>query len=63
MYTLQIWRTERTPIPEIRHNVSRGLAYAIAVNAGWYKTQVICPDMDTIEFEVKHDGLRKIPSI
>jgi len=52
MYTIKTWNTERSR-PEIRTGMPYGLAWAIAVKAGYWKAQVICEETTIVELEVK----------
>lgn len=55
LYTVKVWRTEWSQV-ETRTDVPWGLATAIAVRAGWYKTQVV-NSFGIIELEIKNDGI------
>ena len=52
MYTIKTWNTERS-LPETRTGLLYGLAWAIAVKAGYSKAQVICEETGIVELEVK----------
>jgi hypothetical protein len=51
MYCIKIWINENSQ-PETREGLPYGLAYALAVNAGFAKCQVI-NEFGIIEFETK----------
>ena len=51
-YSIKTWNSPQGQ-PTIRNGLPYGVAWAIAVKAGYAKAQVICEQTDTIQLETK----------